>query len=398
MKRIIAILLASMFIIMSLASCSDGEGKDTGTDAGTGTGTGTSADTTDDVMSQDEINEELKKLNVADYFTIGAYKGVEINDVKIEVTDEIIEDSIDQFLSEFATEYKLTESDKAEKGDTLTITYVGYIDEETDKFELGEKFTEATTGYDLTLGSGQFIPGFEDGLIGYSVGETVTVNVTFPDEYKNNEDLEGVKTKFEVKIRSGIRMINPEYTDELVAKETEYKTVEEHKAYLIEQLEEAAEYNAHQSKISAIWEKIKEGTTVIKYPEDILERTVASTTAQYESYAKQYGMTLDQFLSLYYGTTLDDFKKQVTDECQAYILEEMLLMKIIADESLELNDREYNEGAKEYAEKFGMKDVAELEEEYGKDVVFENIQWDKVNDFLLENAVILPAVEAEEKE
>ncbi len=393
MKRIIAVLLAMVMLTVAFASCSDkdGDGDDT-----TG-GKDTSADTSAPGMTESEIDAELKKLNPDDYIKLGAYIGVEIKDAKVEVTDKVIENAINEFLSEFADEYKLTETDKAEKGDTLTITYTGYIDEKTDKYELGEKFTEATTGTDLELGSGQFIPGFEDALIGHSVGETVTFNVTFPDSYSNNPDLEGVNTKFEVKIRSGIRMINPEYTDELVAKETDYETVAEHKEYLIEQLELAAEQSEYQTKVTAIWDKVIKATEVIKYPEELLNKAVESTTSQYESTAKQYGMTLDQLLSLYYGVSVDEFTKQVTDECKNYLIEELILNKIIMEEKLEINDREYNEGAKEYAEKFGLKDVAELEEEYGKDVVFENVQWDKVCKFLLGKAVILPAEDEEKK-
>lgn len=399
MKKTIAILLVLATLAMCFASCSNGDGEETGTGTGTGTDTDTSTDTDASDISEADIYAELEKLDLDEYIKLGAYTGVEINDVTFEVTDEIIENTVNEFLLEHAEEYKLTEEDKAENGDTLTITYVGYIDDETtDKFENGEKFTEATTGTDLELGSGAFIPGFEDALVGHFVGETVTFNVVFPDEYSNNPDLEGVNTKFEVYIRSGVRMISPEYTDALVAEKTDYETVEEHKAYLVEQLELAAEESEYQSKVAALWDKIIEATEVIKYPESILESTVNATVAQYEEYAKTYSLTLEQLLSFYYGVTVDDFKEQVTEECRTYIVEEMILIEIIKKENLAINDREYNEAAKEYAEEFGLDGVEELEAEYGEDVVRENIQWDKVCEFLLEKAVILPEAETEEVE
>ncbi len=388
MKKIIAFLLALACIVTALAACGDGDGdgKDTSADS--------SADTSADTgLSEADIEAELKKLELSEYITLGAYTGIEINDVVIEVTDEVIDGAIDEFLSEYATEYKLTESDKTENGDTLTITYTGYIDDENvgEAFENGEQFTEATSGTDLEHGSDSYIAGIEEELIGHSVGETVTFNVTFPDEYKNNEDLEGVKTKFVVYIRSAVRMVNPEYTDALVAEKTDYETVAEHKEYIIDQLELAAVDSARSQKISAVWEKVIDGTKLIKYPEEVVNATISSTVEQYESYAKQYSLTLEQLLSFYYGVTVDDFKKQVEEECREYVLEEMIRIVIIERESLEINDREYNEGAKEYAAKFGFEDVAALEKEYGKETVYENVQWDKVCDFLLENAVILPA-------
>lgn len=391
MKRITAALLAILMLLAGLVSCADDGDKDDTT------GTDTSADTEADAgMTQEEMHAALEKLNVSDYIKLGAYVGVEIEEVTVEVTDKIIENTIKEFLKEYAEEYKLTESDKAENGDTLVITYVGYIDEEkTDKFENGEKFTEATTGSDLELGSGSFIPGFEDALVGHSVGETVTFNVVFPDDYKNNPDLSGVNTKFEVYIRSGVRMISPEYTDELVAEKTDYETVEEHKAYLIEELHKAAKEKEHSSKVSAAWEKIIKASEVIKYPEELLNAAVSLTISQYESYAAQYKLSLEQLLSLYYGITTEKFKEQVTDECKDYIVEELILIEIIRKEKLEINDREYAEAAKEYADKFGLESVEKLEEEYGADVVKENIQWDKVCNFLLENAVIVPASESD---
>lgn len=392
MKKIIAILLMLAAVLSCFASCGDGDGEDTGT----GTGTDTSADTSaDTAMTEAEIYAALEQLDIEEYITLGAYKGIEINDVSVEVTDAVIENAISEFLSEYAEEYKLTEDDKAEDGDELVITYIGYIDDETtDKFENGEKFTEATSGTDLELGSGAFIPGFEEALVGHFVGETVTFNVVFPDEYSNNPDLEGVNTKFEVYIRSGVRVINPEYTDALVAEKTDYETAAEHRAYLIEELEVAAEESEYNSKVSALWEKIIKSTVVIKYPEELLNATVSSTVTQYENYASQYSLTLEQLLSFYYGTTVDDFKAQVTDECKDYLVEEMILIEIIEKEDLKINDREYNEAAKKYAEKFGLDSVAELEDEYGKDLVYENVQWDKVCEFLLENAVILPEAES----
>lgn len=390
MKKIVALLLALSMLIATFVACSD---KDNGDD--TSTGNDTSVDTSEDI-TEEEIKAAIEALNVSDYIKLGEYIGVEISDVTIEVTDEIIEDTIKSFLEEYADEYNLTEDDITELGDTLVITYVGYIDDETtDKFGNGEKFTEATTGTDLELGSDSFIPGFEDALVGHSIGETVTFNVVFPDEYKNNPDLSGVNTKFEVYIRSATRMISPEYTDELVAENTDYATTEEHRLYLIEQLEIAADEKEYSTKVSELWEKIVAATEIIKYPEDILSSAVEMTISQYESYATMYSLTLEQLLTYYYGIDVDEFTAEITEECKTYIVEELILAEIIKAENLKLNDREYAEAAKEYADKFGLDGVDELEAEYGADVVAENIQWDKVCEFLLENAVILPVSDDE---
>ena len=187
-------------------------------------------------------SEDIDDYNWEKYVDICEYKGIAATRKQITITQDDIDDEIEDFLDELATEQELTEEDVFALGDTVNINYVGYVVGDYEKYKDGDKFTEYddVKGYDLVLGSGKFISGFESGLIGHHVGEKVSVDVTFPTPYQNNPDLAGVNAMFVVTINSAKRDVLPEYNDELIAENTDFDTVEEFEAYLWDKLKAEA--------------------------------------------------------------------------------------------------------------------------------------------------------------
>lgn len=347
------------------------------------------------LMTSCNKSTELEDYDLEKYITIGQYKGIKISETVISVTDDDIADAVDDFLDEYADTVELKSTELIKKGDTVKITYVGKINGEYDAFENGETFTEETEGYELVIGSGKFIDGFEDELVDAYPGGEVTFDITFPDTYTTNPDLEGVNTTFTVQIISATRDVYPEYTDDFVAEKTEYDTIEAFEEHLREELRAAADEDELVAEIQEVWEQVVSNTEVIKYPEAVVEAQIEEVVNSYKEYAEYYGITFEELLTSYYGTTEDEFMVEVKAECELYVKEEMILRRIVELENITITDAEYAEGAAQYALENGFTDAAAIEEYYGEDVIKESLLWDKVLVYLVEVADIQPAETSE---
>lgn len=343
------------------------------------------------MLTSCESSTDLADYNIDKYITLPEYKGVKITETVITVTKDDIADAVDDLLDEHAETVTLEETDTVQTGDVCKITYKGYINGTYDAFEDGELFTEETSGYSLTIGSNALIPGFEDGLIGAHPGDEVQIDLVFPEVYKNNPDLQNVRTAFVVDILEVERDIYPEYTDAFVAENTDYKTVEEYEAYLAVKLREDADDSELIAEIKDVWAWVVENTVVEKYPDAVVEAQKQEIIKSYTSYAEAYSLTLEELLTQGYGTTEEKFLEEVEAECKQYVLEEMILRKIVELENITISDAEYAEGAEKYATDNGFTDAAALEEYYGEETIRESLLWDKVLTFLVEKADIQPA-------
>ena len=163
--------------------------------------------------------------DLSKYVTLGEYKGLEYEETSTEVTDEDVQAELDYLLESKADVEKIMDGTVAD-GDTVNIDFTGMRD--------GVAFDGGSgTGYDLTIGSNSFIDNFEEQLIGMKPGDTKEINVTFPDPYPNNPDLAGVPVVFEVTVNyiCGENII-PEMSDQFIADNTDYQTVDEYKEYV----------------------------------------------------------------------------------------------------------------------------------------------------------------------
>ena len=320
-------------------------------------------------------------LNLDDYLTVPEYKGLEIEKYKIEVTKDDIQQKIQLALDGAAKEETLSKDAELKEGDTAKIDYTGKID--------GKEF-EGGTGkdFDLKLGSGSFIEGFEEGLIGKKTGDKVSLDLKFPEDY-GNEKVAGKDVVFDVTVKSAMRTKTPEYNEDFVKNNTDYKTKKEYEKALKKQIAEEKEESAKNEQRTALWSGLLDKTEVKKYPETELNAYKEVVNSQLDSMAEQYQMDRKELLKQYYGT--DDEKEINTiieDSAKSQVKQEMLVEYIAGKEKLSYTDKE-KEDLIGGIEAQGYNDE-QVKEYTGRDMdqyADISLKYVKVVDFLMENAV-----------
>ncbi len=301
---------------------------------------------------------------------LGNYKGVEIAKENVEVSDDEVQTEIDNLLASYPT-YQKTDKTTVEDGDWVNIDFVGKIDGEA--FEGG---SSDEGGYDLLIGSDSFIDGFEDGLIGKNVGDSFELPLTFPEDY--TEDLAGKDVVFEVTINAIEEQVDAEWNDAFVQKNTDYETVEEYveatKASLLEEKESNKPYY--------VMEAIVEDSE-FDYADSDLETLVDAQKQQYEQYASYFGMTLEDFLS---NSKITD--EELQDNAKFQIGCTLAIDAIGKAENITVSDEEYETGLSELAEQYGADSAEDFEEQYGKTDIENSILYDKILDYVVEQAVV----------
>ena len=340
--------------------------------------------------SKVETSEKQYDFDLSEYVTVGDYMGLEVERVDPgEVTDDDVNAEITNTLE---SQISWDEVDRpAENGDRVNIDYEGKVDGET--FDGG-----SAEGYDLTLGDGAFIEGFEDGLVGASKGETKTLELTFPDPYLNNEDLSGKPVVFTVTVNSVSEENVPELNDDFVKSlKEDYKTVEEYQAAVRADLEEQEAESAKQAMMSTLWEQVLNGSEVIKYPEDEVAAKQQEMVDYYKQYAENYGMSWEDFISMT-GMTEEEFTEEAKTYAEESVKEEMVMYTIVRNEDIAVTEKIYEEEAQKYVDSLGYDSIEALEEAYDKDTIITSILWNQVFEFLLDNANVVDPKEAADED
>lgn len=357
------------------------------------------AETTQESMAESETGTEagtedygpeayLSGINVADYVTLGEYKGIEVSVDAPVVTDEYLDSYIDYVLQSNMVTTEITDR-PVEEGDIVNIDYEGKID--------GVAFDGGTAqGYDLTIGSGTFIDGFEDGLIGAETGETVDVNVTFPENYQG-EEVAGKDAVFTVTVNSISVGTLPELTDEFVqGLDVGVNTVEEYRQYAYDLLMEEEQATHDSNAEIAVLEAVMARSQIQDPPEDMTNRYYNRIIDNMTYYASLYGYDLETFLSMQ-GTSEDAIRESAAQAGQ-----EIIVMQAIADaEGLSVTDEELDAEIETNAGSLGYDDVEEYRASLDVEGYREYMMSEKVLNFLLENAVVTdvePETEAAEAE
>ena len=357
------------------------------------------AETTQESMAESETGTEagtedygpeayLSGINVADYVTLGEYKGIEVSVDAPVVTDEYLDSYIDYVLQSNMVTTEITDR-PVEEGDIVNIDYEGKID--------GVAFDGGTAqGYDLTIGSGTFIDGFEDGLIGAETGETVDVNVTFPENYQG-EEVAGKDAVFTVTVNSISVETLSELTDEFVqGLDVGVNTVEEYRQYAYDLLMEEEQATHDSNAEIAVLEAVMAGSQIQDPPEDMTNRYYNRIIDNMTYYASLYGYDLETFLSMQ-GTSEDAIRESAAQAGQ-----EIIVMQAIADaEGLSVTDEELDAEIETNAGSLGYDDVEEYRASLDVEGYREYMMSEKVLNFLLENAVVTdvePETEAAEAE
>lgn len=318
--------------------------------------------------------------DVSKYVTIGEYKGLTLDNTVEVVTDDAVEGRLEQELQNKAEE--VTDG-SVQNGDVVTINYVGTKD--------GVAFDGGTANnYELTIGSGTFIDGFEDGIIGMKKGETKDLDLTFPEDYASS-DLAGQEVTFKVTLQSFKRA--PELTDEWAAKNTDCKTADDYKKEIRKTLESEAKTNARNTLRETAWNTVLSSSEVKEYPQEDLDTAKTEFKTLYENYAKQGDMTLEDFVKAQ-GISMDDFEEQSNQYAEYKVKQNLIVQGIMDAENMTLEDEKSLSIQDELIKAYDAKDLAALVDQYGQVAVDESIGLLRVEDFILDNATVEEKVAA----
>jgi len=340
------------------------------TDAAAPTGSAT-ADTASDAPVKGEYE-------VSDYITLGNYKGLTVTYTKLEVTDADVDKTIQEGLSANATQEEV--KDRAvQNGDTVNIDYEGLKD--------GVAFEGGTAkGQDLEIGSGSFIEGFEDGLIGAKIGDKLAINVTFPENY-TSADLAGQAVVFNVTVNSIKTSVVPELTEDYVKNNTDYDSIAAYKEATKANLVETNEGTMKSEKIANLLDQIVNNSKISSYPQTLLDYYAYEMESYYTQYAQMFGYELKDFLTAN-KMTEDDFAAQKKSYSEGRAAQELVLKSVIKAEGIELTDDEYKAGVARYIEQSGAKSEEEFFQSAPEDQVRESLLWEKAINALLDGSVI----------
>ncbi len=281
---------------------------------------------------------------------ISAYTGMKIKEYAYNVTDEEVEEEVSKLLDRNARKVPV-EGRAAQNGDIANIDFVGTVDGV--KFDGGE-----AEGFDLTLGSGQFIPGFEDQVVGMNIGEKKDVNVTFPENYQA-ENLKGKAAVFAVTLNSLQGKELPELTDEFIKDATGSETVAAYKEKTKDRLVKQAEKRANDATENSILEAIAANAEA-EIPQAMIEREIDGLVQKFEYQLMYQGLKLQDYLD-FLKVTVADFRKNYEESAKKNVMNQLIISQIIKDEKIEATDEEVDAKVAEQA-----ASVSKETEEYKK--------------------------------
>ncbi|GAB9258719.1 trigger factor [Ligilactobacillus animalis] len=300
-------------------------------------------------MEKDSTWVLTAKVTVEPEVKLGQYKDLEVKAQSTEVTDEEVDAEIKK-LQEQQAELVLKEDQPAAEGDTVVIDFEGKVDGVAFDGGKGEN-------YSLELGSNTFIPGFEDQLVGHKAGETVEVNVTFPEEY-HAEDLKGKDAVFETTIHEVKTKELPELDDEFAKDvDEEVDTLVELKAKTRERLEAQKQNVAKEAIQEEVIDKAVENAEIGEIPGAMIEEDVHRQMDQYLAGLQQQGISADMYYKLT-GSSEEDLHKQFESGAQKRVKTNLVLEAIVAAEDIKASEEEINAEIKELATQYGMEEAA----------------------------------------
>ena len=327
--------------------------------------------------------EYLKDVKAADYVTLGNYIGVEASAEEPAVEDGLVDMYIQYYILPNYTTTEEVTGRAVETGDTANIDFVGYID--------GEAFDGGTgSGFDLTIGSRQFIDGFEEGLIGANIGETVSLDLHFPDPYDNNPALSGVPVVFEVTVNSISKKVTPELTDDFVQSLgiENCTTEKELRDYVYNYFYET-QVQTYQSTIeTTLTNSIMADSTFKEPPAKMVERFNKNLKDVMNANAASVNMTLAEYMKSYYGMETEAYEEKFeTDALEA--AQQYIMFQAIADlEGLNPTEEQIQEEVDSRVEVYGYESEEKFKESTDMEMLREQVMRRNVMDYLKENGKI----------
>ena len=329
------------------------------------------------------LGEEFDVTFTVDVYpevTLGEYKGLEVEKETFEMTPEKLDAEITMMVN---SKSKLEETEagyKAQMGDTVDLAFEGFVDGVA--FEGGK-----AEGHNLVIGSGSFIPGFEDQLIGKKAGEEVDVNVTFPVDY-HAEELAGAPVVFKVKVNAVKVKELPELNDEFAQDTTEFETLAELKADLKAKAEEEAAAKAKSEERNAVVEAVVANTEV-EVPETMVNAQIDSSIMEL-NYSLQYqGFSIEQLLEMT-GKSMQELRDERKEDAEKSVKASLVVDAIAKAENVEVSEEEVEAEVAKMAEAYNMTlpQIKEALKSNDLEDIKGQLRIRKTIDFLVENAVI----------
>lgn len=386
MKKKTALLALTVLVVGTLAGC--GGKKDAAENGGENGKQEQAAEdgAADAAQAENKDSVYVKDFNAADYVTLGEYKGLEISATLRDVTDDYIQIYMDYIRTNNPVMTEVTDR-PVQDGDELIIDYVGKIDDKM--FEGG-----TASGQQLTIGSGSYIPGFEEGLIGAEIGKKTELNLTFPEDY-NNTEVAGKAVTFFVTVQSITERTIPELNDEYVKGLglEDAQDVPGYREYVKNLLTEDAQNTYEDDLENAAVEKAGENAQYKDVPEKLLDFYVSKFTDNLSQQAQMYGMSLEQYMQMMSISGDTQFESSDTEgmirELALKGARQSLLFAAIADaEQLHVTDEELEAKIAENAETNGYESVEDYKAGIDTESYREYLMSEKVAKFLVENAKV----------
>ena len=329
-------------------------------------------------ITQMEKGKDLKFtaiVQIKPEVKLGKYKGIELKKIEYTVSDKDVEHELGH-MAEHNSRLVTVDNRPVKKGDITTIDFEGSID--------GVPFDGGKAeNHELEIGSNQFIPGFEDQIIGMKDGEEKDINVTFPEDYFS-KDLAGKEATFKVKLH-GIKVKElPKIDDEFAKDVSEFDTLADLKADIKSKLEkenkEKAKYESEEAAIEAVCKEVE-----IDIPSGMIETEIDNMIKDIENKLSYQGLTLDQYLKLT-NKTMDGLRKEFNEQAEKAVKSRLVLEAIIKEEDIKPEEKEVEDKLKEMAKNYNQKEDELLKNENVKNYVTENMKYEKAIAFILDNA------------
>ena len=342
-----------------------------------------------DIVSQPDIEVTQIEKGKSFIFTaevavkpevvLGEYKGVEVEKKTVEVTDEEIQAEL---LKEQEKNSRITtvEGRAVENGDLVVLDFEGFVDGEAFQGGKGEQ-------YPLTIGSGAFIPGFEEQLIGAEVDKEVEVNVTFPEDYQA-EELKGKAATFKCTVHKIEKKELPELNDDFAKDVSEFDTLEEYKADIKKNIEESKLEDIRRDKEDAVLTKVIENAQM-EIPEAMIETQTRQMMDDFARRMQSQGLTMDQYMQ-FTGTSIDTLMEQMKPQALKRIQSRLVLEQIAVAENIQISDEQLFEEIKKMADMYKM-DADKL-----KDMMGEHEKEQLKQDMAVQQAITLITEAAKE--
>lgn len=309
---------------------------------------------------------------------LGKYKGVEVEKTDVTVSDEEVDAELAAEQEKNASYNEITDRPVAD-GDKINLNFEGFVDGVAFEGGKGED-------YPLTIGSGSFIPGFEEQLVGAEIGKEIEVNVTFPENYQSAE-LAGKPAVFKCTVLKITEKVLPELNDEFADDVSEFSTLEEYKADIRKNLEVKKEEKARTEKENKVIDAII-ADSEIEIPEPMLKAQQEQIVDEFAQRLQSQGLNIDQYFS-YIGGSREKMMEEVKDRADKRIRTRLVLEEIVKAENIVATDEDFEVELGKLAEVYGtdLDTIKKIFEGREKDRMMEDIAVQKAVSFVADNAV-----------